>query len=161
MRSQAEPGNESLTPVVSHSSARTEQLERGLRHACVCARVCDDYKGKDTVVLDLSPVTPIVDYFVITTGTSRRQMHAIAEETDRVLQADGSSRRGLEGYERSDWILQDYGDVVLHVMSDDARRTYDLERLWADAPRVTWQADLDSSPSVSPPAGQDRAAGQE
>ena len=127
---------------MASDSARTEQLERGLRHACLCARVCEDYKGKNTVVLDLSPVTPIVDYFVITTGTSRRQMHAIAEETDRVLQTEGSARRGLEGYERSDWILQDYGDVVLHVMSDESRQTYDLERLWADAPRVDWRAQL-------------------
>jgi ribosome-associated protein len=145
----------------SHHPARHEQLQRGRRHAALCARVCDDYKGQNTVVLDLSPVTPIVDYFVITTGTSRRQMHAIAEEVDRVLTADGSARRGLEGYERSDWILQDYGDVVLHVMSDEARRTYDLERLWADAPRVNWQADLDGSPPASPSAGQDPAAGQE
>jgi ribosome-associated protein len=132
-----------------------------LRHACLCARVCDDYKGKDTVILDLSPVTPIVDYFVITTGTSRRQMHAIAEETDRVLKAEGSARRGLEGYERSDWILQDYGDVVLHVMSDEARRTYDLERLWADAPRVDWRAQLGLGIEQPAASDTDRAAGQD
>jgi ribosome-associated protein len=145
---------------VASDPARTEQLQRGLRHAAICARVCDDYKGQNTVVLDLSPVTPIVDYFVITTGTSRRQMHAVAEEVDRVLTAEGSTRRGLEGYERSDWILQDYGDVVLHVMSDEARRTYDLERLWADAPRVDWRAELDGTPAGSPPATDDRDAAQ-
>ncbi|HUG93924.1 MAG TPA: ribosome silencing factor [Planctomycetaceae bacterium] len=147
--------------MVSHDPARHDQLQRGLRHARLCARVCEDYKGKDTVVLDLSPVTPIVDYFVITTGTSRRQMHAIAEETDRILQGEGSARRGLEGYARSDWILQDYGDVVLHVFTAEARRTYDLERLWADAPRVDWRADLEALPAEAPPSEQNRDAGQE
>jgi ribosome-associated protein len=92
------------------------------------------------VVLDLTEVTPIVDFFVITTGTSARQMHAIAEEVHRVLKAEGSQRLGLEGFDSSTWILQDYGDVVLHVFTDEARRTYDLEHLWADARQVDWQA---------------------
>jgi ribosome-associated protein len=96
------------------------------------------------LVLDLTKITPIADYFVLTTGTSRRQMHAIAEEVDRVLEAAGSSRIGLEGYDNSTWILQDYGDVVLHVFTAETRALYDLEHLWADAPRIDWQNQVKS-----------------
>jgi len=116
---------------------------RALNNACLCARVADDYRGKDTMVLDLTAVTPIVDYFVITTATSQRQMRAIAEEVDRVLSAEGSGRIGIEGYNSDSWILQDYGDVVLHVFSAEARDIYDLEHLWADARRIDWRPSED------------------
>lgn len=104
------------------------------------AKIADDYRGKDTLVLDMTEITPIVDYFVLTTGTSRRQMHAVAEEADRVMEEQGSRRMGIEGYRQSTWILQDYGDVVLHVMTAETRAAYDLEHLWADAPRIDWKA---------------------
>ena len=128
----------------SPQSIATDPGQRSLRHACLCAKIADDYKGKDTLVLDLTAITPIVDYFVITTGTSRRQMHAVVEEVDRVLEAEGSSRIGLEGYRSNTWILQDYGDVVLHVFSSEAREIYDLEHLWADAPRIDWRTEIEA-----------------
>jgi len=111
--------------------------------------VADDYRGRDTLVLDLTSITPVFDYFVLTTGTSRRQMHAIAEEVDRILKAEGSSRQGIEGYANSVWILQDYGDVVLHVFAPEARALYDLEHLWADAPRIDWQRQIDKAQPAS------------
>ena len=128
----------------SSQTIAMDQRQRSLRHACLCAQIADDYKGKDTLVLDLTAITPIVDYFVITTGTSRRQMHAVVEEVDRVLEAEGSSRIGLEGYRSDTWILQDYGDVVLHVFSSEAREIYDLEHLWADAPRIDWRTEIEA-----------------
>ncbi len=121
-------------------SVRSDRKQRTLEQACLCAKVADDYRGQDTLVLDLTGVTPIVDYFVLTTGTSARQMHAIAEEADRALEIEGSRRLGLEGYKTSSWILQDYGDVVLHIFSPESRGIYDLEHLWADASRVDWRA---------------------
>ncbi len=100
-------------------------------------------------MLDMTNVTPIVDYFILTTGSSRRQMHAVAEEVDRVLEAEeGSQRIGLEGYESNSWILQDYGDIVLHIFSPEARSLYELERLWADALPVDWKAYLEHSESA-------------
>ena len=116
--------------------------QRSLEQACLCAKVADEYRGRDTVVLDLTGITPIVDYFVLTTGTSRRQMHAIAEEVDRVLASQGSGRIGLEGYDSNCWILQDYGDIVLHVFTDETRTIYDLENLWSDARRIDWKQPL-------------------
>ena len=110
--------------------------------------MADDFRGQDTVVLDLTEVTPIFDYFVITTGTSKRQMHAIADEAGRILKADGARRRGVEGSDSQSWILQDYGDVVLHVFSAESRRNYDLEHLWADARRVDWREVLQRAPST-------------
>jgi len=117
----------------------------GIRQACLCARIADEYRGRDTVVLDLTGVTPIFDFFVLTTATSPRQMRAIADEVHRVLSAEGARSLGTEGADSATWMLQDYGDIVLHVFTPAARSLYDLEHLWADAARVDWQGYLDSS----------------
>jgi ribosome-associated protein len=122
-------------------STATLTKSRSLGHACLAAKVCDDLRGKDTIVLDLTGITPLFDYFVISTGNSRRQMHAIAEEVQRVLKRHGSPRLGQEGADSSKWIVQDFGDVVVHLFTEEARGLYDLEHLWGDAPRIDW-ADL-------------------
>ncbi len=136
------PTDEFSRPTVFARSRSSQAEEKSRKLALLCAKVADDYRGSDVVVLDLTSVTPIFDYFVIATGTSRRQMHAVAEEVDRVLNEHGSERLGIEGYDVSQWIIQDYGDVVLHVFSDEARQLYDLESLWADAGRVDWRSAL-------------------
>lgn len=106
----------------------------------MAAQACADLKGKDSLVLDMTSVTPIVDFFVVTTATSGRQMRAIAEEVEQLMKKRGSRPRvGVEGRDSETWILQDYGDIVLHVFSPDGRELYDLEHLWADAPVVEWQ----------------------
>jgi len=82
-------------------------------------------------------VTPEFDYFVLVTGNSRRQLHAISEEIDRVLETElGDERLGIEGYSESRWILLDYGSVVVHLFDADTRAYYALEDLWATAERV-------------------------
>ena len=78
-----------------------------LKLACRCARVADELRGGETIVLDLSRVTPIADYFVITTGTSRRQMHAIADEINQLMKETDSRRIGIEGYDGDTWVLQE------------------------------------------------------
>jgi len=129
----------SLINTQSLPASTQRDTSQSLKQACLVARIADDYKGRDTLVLDLTGITPIVDFFVVSTGTSRRQMHAIAEEVDRVLTELGSKRIGLEGYDSESWILQDYGDIVLHVFAPEARSLYDLEHLWGDAPQIDWQ----------------------
>jgi ribosome-associated protein len=124
--------------VPEHTSAQ----QRSLEQACLCASVADDLRGQDTVVLDLTAVTPIVDFFVITTATSGRQMRAVAEAVGHTLKGSGAKRIGKEGVDSSLWILLDYGDIVLHVFSPEARTQYDLEHLWADAPHVDWKSRL-------------------
>lgn len=79
-----------------------------------------------------------MDYFVIATGTSRRQIHSMADEIDRVMEQMGEKKIGIEGYHESHWVLIDYGDIVVHLFDDQTRLYYDLETLWGDAPRVEW-----------------------
>ncbi len=107
--------------------------------ACLCARVAEENKGKDILVLDMRGVTPLYDFMVLVTGVSRRQIHTIAEETDDAMRAEGDVRMGIEGYEASKWVVQDYGDVVVHVFDPASREYYGLEHLWADAKQVDWQ----------------------
>jgi ribosome-associated protein len=107
--------------------------------ACLAARVAADNKGRDVIVLDMRKVTPLYDYFVLATGASRRQIHNMAEEIDAALRAEGDRRLGIEGYESSRWVVQDYGDVVVHLFDEDARPYYALEELWADAEGVDWE----------------------
>jgi ribosome-associated protein len=103
------------------------------------AQVVEDYRGQDTIVLDMTNLTPVFDFFVITTGASRRQMRAMAEESDRVLEQSGSSRFGREGFESDAWVLEDYGNVVLHIFNPESREVYSLESLWADAIKIDWK----------------------
>ena len=128
-------------------AARQQQREQSLETARACAKIADDFRGRETLILDLTKLTPIVDFFVITTGTSGRQMHAIADEVNRTLKGSGQQRIGREGFESNTWLLLDYGDVVVHIFSEDARAHYDLEHLWADADRVEWQEKPAASPN--------------
>src|SRR5258707_611099 len=104
-----------ITASTRKSGVSTELRARSLNTACLCAKAAEDLRGKETLVLDLTEVTPIVDYFVITTGASGRQMRSVAEEVDRVMRAHGSRPRGIEGHNDVSWILHDFGDIVLHV----------------------------------------------
>jgi ribosome-associated protein len=110
-----------------------------LERACLSARVAAENNARDVLVLDMRGITPLYDFFVLATGTSRRQIHTIAEEIDAALHAGGDRRLGIEGYEASRWVVQDYGDVVVHVFSPEAREYYNLEELWLDAPHIDWE----------------------
>ena len=119
----------------SNDSAR--RAAQSLLRALVAAQVAADNRGRDIVVLDMRELTSMFDYFVIATGTSRRQLHAISEEIDHTLEDVMRDRRlGIEGYQESRWILLDYGDVVVHLFDAETRNYYALEDLWAQAKRV-------------------------
>ncbi|MEZ6060592.1 MAG: ribosome silencing factor [Planctomycetaceae bacterium] len=119
----------------------SDQYSESLANALTAARCADEMRGVDIMVLDLTKLTSIVDFFVIVTGTSRRQMHAIADEVNRKLKREqGNARLSIEGYRtEGNWILTDYGDVVLHVFTQQGRQLYNLEELWADAERIDWR----------------------
>jgi len=123
----------------------TQQFEQrrqnGLADVKAVANICDEYRGKEITILDLVEVTTEFDYFVIVTAQARRQMHAIAEEVDRMMVESGSKRLGLEGYQgEGTWILEDFGNIVLHIFNEESRALYDLENLWADGQRIEWQS---------------------
>ena len=119
-------------PVATH-------LPDALERASLCARVASENKGRDVLVLDMRQVTPIYDYLVLVTGSSRRQMHAIAEEIDDAMRNVGDHRIGIEGYEASRWIVEDYGDIMVHIFDPEMREYYRIEELWADAPHIDWE----------------------
>ena len=109
----------------------------GLQRALVAARTAQENRGRDVVVLDLRELTPMFDFFVLATGTSRRQLHAMSEEIDHALEEGlGDKRMGIEGYQESRWVLLDYGDIVIHLFEPETRNYYALEELWGRAKRV-------------------------
>ncbi len=125
-----------MTEPISDSESIRENT-RGHDLAIAIARVIDETRGKDIRVLDLRAVTEVFDYFVIATGSSRRQMHAVSDEIERIVKANwGDEKRGIEGYNESRWIVLDYGDVVVQLFDSDSRDYWDLEHLWGDAKRV-------------------------
>ncbi|PLS76323.1 MAG: ribosome silencing factor [Actinobacteria bacterium] len=110
--------------------------------AVVAARAAAAKKGEDVVVLEVGEILVITEGFVITHGANARQVRTIAEEVeDKVAAAGGPKPLRVEGLDDARWVLLDYGDFVVHVFLDEVRRFYDLERLWADAPRVAWDVD--------------------
>jgi ribosome-associated protein len=118
----------------------TGSSQRNLQLALAAARAAKDNRGQDVVILDLRELTCIFDYFVIASGTSRRQLHAMSDEIDHALQDElGDRRLGIEGYDVSSWILLDYGSVVIHLFDQQTRQFYGLEELWAEAKPVAWE----------------------
>ena len=128
-----------MTTALRTPAALRTELPPAVERACLSARVAADNKGQDVVVLDMRGTTPLYDFLVLVTGGSRRLIHTLAEEVDAALHAVGERRLGIEGYEASRWVVQDYGDVVVHVFDPDTRAYYALEDLWADAPRLDWE----------------------
>ena len=110
---------------------------RSLQLALAAARTAADNQGRNIQVLDLREQTPLFDYFVIATGTSRRQLHAMSEEIDHVLEDQLHDQRlNIAGYRESRWIVLDYGTVVVHLFDEETREYYNLAALWGDAPNL-------------------------
>jgi ribosome-associated protein len=113
----------------------------GLQRALLAAQTAEENRGTDIAVLDMRELTAMFDYFVIASGVSRRQLHAMSEEIDHALEDRmGDRRLGIEGYQESRWILLDYGDVVVHLFEPEMRSYYALEDLWGLAKRVPYQS---------------------
>ena len=108
--------------------------------ARTAARAASAKGGEETVIIEVGSVLAITDAFVITSGRNTRQVKTIAEEVEAKLKSEGGiSPLRVEGLGDSQWVLLDYGDLVIHVFLDETREFYDLERLWSDAPRVAWE----------------------
>jgi len=111
-----------------------QRYARSLELARAGVVVAYENGGRDIKLLDMRQQSSMFDYFVVATGSSRRQLHAISEDIDHKLEDDLQDKRmGLEGYDNSRWILLDYGSVVFHLFDDEAREYYSLESLWAGA----------------------------
>ena len=106
----------------------------------LAVRAAEDRKAEDITVLDLRNAHGFTDYFVICSGKNSRQIHAIADAVVDALAATGQKPAHVEGYDRSEWVLVDYFDFIVHVLSPETRAFYGLERLWGTAERVDIEA---------------------
>jgi ribosome-associated protein len=103
----------------------------------VAVRAAESKKATDIVVLDLTGITSFADYFVICTGANQRQVQAISDEVGLRLKQDaGELPNSVEGYNQAEWVLADYGDLLVHIFSPKSREYYGLERLWRSAKHV-------------------------
>ncbi len=114
-----------------------EQIEHSLKLAMAVVKAAAENRGQDIILLDLTGQTALFDFFVIASGSSRRQLAAMSYEIDRVLKSEFAERRlSVAGYEESRWIVLDYGSIVVHLFDDETREFYDLESLWGDGKQV-------------------------
>jgi ribosome-associated protein len=118
-------------------------------------RAAEEKKAQDIKVLDLTGVSSFTDFFVICTGTSAKQNQAISDEVAMSLKKRGERPLSVEGYGTGEWILTDYGDIVIHALTPKARAYYDLERLWREGKAVEIPAE---APAVVKSAAVKKAA---
>jgi ribosome-associated protein len=120
----------------------TEELDEIRTWALTAAHAAAAKKGERTVVLEVGRVLAITDLFVITSASNTRLVRTIVEEVEKAVKdGGGPSPLRIEGLDEAQWVLMDYGDLVVHVFLDEVRRYYDLERLWGDVPRVAVEDD--------------------
>ena len=105
-----------------------EQREK----AELIAKTLNDKKGIDVAIIDISPKASFADYFVIASGGSDRQVAALVENVEDLMEPQGVFPKSVEGRKSSGWILMDYGDVVVNIMSIEMRERYNLEKVWGD-----------------------------
>lgn len=118
----------------------TTSTDASIELAFVAARAADDKQGTDTIVLDVGQVLTITELFVITGAANRRLVRAIADEVEESVRREcGRSPGRTEGHREQQWVLLDYGDVVVHVFLEEMRQFYEIERLYKDAPRRNWR----------------------
>ncbi len=97
----------------------------------------EDKKAVDITIIDISDISVMADYFIIASGTNRNQVQALADHVEELLGKAGYHMKQAEGYRTGNWILLDYGDLIVHVFDSENRLFYDLERIWCDGKAIT------------------------
>ena len=100
--------------------------------ARLAVEALEDKKAVDVRILDIGQISTLADYFIIASGNNRNQVQAMADNVDEVLAKAGYQAKQTEGYRNANWILLDYGDVVINVMTAEMREKYNIERIWGD-----------------------------
>ncbi|MBC5722685.1 ribosome-associated protein [uncultured Flavonifractor sp.] len=104
--------------------------------AIALAKALDGKKGQDIKVLKTEELTTLADYFVLCTATSSTQVKAMSDACEEAMEKNGEQVHHIEGHRGGTWLLMDFSSVVVHVFTDEARKFYDLERLWGDAQEI-------------------------
>ncbi len=132
--STPDPAAERAARKAREDQAAAERLDRQVRRG---VEALDGKKAEKLVVLELSGITSMSDYFVLASATNERQAQALSDAVEEAMRGEGRRPLSIEGHTSGAWILLDYGDVIFHVFQEEARRFYALERLWGDAPDAT------------------------
>ena len=111
--------------------------------AKLAIQALEDKKAEDIRIIDISQVSVIADYFIIASGTNRNQVQTLCDNVQETLGRAGYPERQTEGYQTANWILLDFGDLIVHIFDRENRRLYDLERIWRDGRQMELQ-DLDA-----------------
>jgi ribosome-associated protein len=129
-----------MTETASRESLRGKgSIEEAREFAIQAARIAFDNRATDVTVVDLRGLSSVADFFVLGTGTSDRQMHAVVDRIHDFARSVGRRPYKISDPASASWILTDYVDVVVHLFDREHRAFYDLDGLWGDAPRVEWQ----------------------
>ena len=107
--------------------------------ASIAVKATDDKLGKDIKVIDISNVSILADYFIIASGSNKNQVQAIVDTVEDELAQAGHHPKQVEGYQTANWVLLDYGDIILHIFDEENRLFYDIERIWRDGKDVDVQ----------------------
>lgn len=113
------------------------EKNRSLETAKLAIAALEDKKAEDIRVIDISEVSVIADYFIIAGGNNRSQIQALCDHVEQTLGRAGARVKQIEGYDTANWILLDFGDVIVHIFDRENRLLYDLERIWRDGKRVS------------------------
>lgn len=104
--------------------------------ARIAYKILDEKKGVNIRAIDISGLSILADYFIIASGNSKTQVQALADHVEETLGKEGIHSRQIEGYDAANWVLLDYGSVVVHIFYKEDRMFYDLDRIWKDAKAV-------------------------
>lgn len=110
--------------------------ERSVELAKLAISALEDKKAEDIRLIDIGDVSVLADYFIIASGNNRTQVQAMADEVEQRLGRAGVSPRQVEGYQAANWVLLDFGDVIIHIFDAQNRLFYDLERIWKDGKQI-------------------------
>ena len=104
--------------------------------AALAVEALEEKKGEDIKVIDITEISILADYFIITSGMNKNQVQALVDNVEESLGRAGYECRQVEGYQSANWILLDYGDIIVHIFDSENRLFYDLERIWRDGKLV-------------------------
>lgn len=108
------------------------ELERAKKMAKIAYQALCEKKGEDVRVIEITKIAAFADYLVIADGNNPTQVSALVDNVEEKLEKEGFSPKRIEGVKNTNWVLMDYGDVIVHVFSKEDRLFYDLERIWKD-----------------------------
>ncbi|MDH3770043.1 MAG: ribosome silencing factor [Nitrospirota bacterium] len=136
------------TPIISMTRTTPPKLSLSHEQAIFIAQAAKDKKAEDVLVLEVGDLTSLADFFIFASGESERQVRGLASFIEKMMATRYQTNPVIEGKETANWILLDYGDIIVHIFRSDIRQYYALEKMWADAPQIPIP---ESEHQLSPP----------